>query len=289
MEEAGKTFQRLLKLTPYEDEKLYAQWLNAEITFTEGRISDALPYYFNIINSRFREKALFQIGKGYFLENKFREAMTNLDILFLEFPNSKYFEEGLFLKGEGWVALGNPDHALEVFDLLLHRKKGAPWQLLGSLEMGTLHLARNEEDLAEKVFRGIVERFSPQPLSDQALYQLGNISFRRKNVAEALHYYGLVLKGKAPGLLAEVYFRLGESFYQDGKYDKAFTSFENALRHLSENSLWFFLAQLEMGNLQRRWGSPEEARKSYQILLDRSNDPALMKAARELLSHVESR
>ena len=83
-----------------EDEKNFIQWLNAELIFSEGRVSDSLPYYFNILNSRFREKALYQIGRGYFFENKFREAITNLDILLLEFPSSEYAEEGLFVKAE---------------------------------------------------------------------------------------------------------------------------------------------------------------------------------------------
>jgi len=89
-------------------------------------VSDSLPYYFNIINTRFRERALFQIGRGYFYEKKFREAITNLDILSLEFPNSKYRDESLFIKGEGYVQLGNVDQALETFDLIARQTRIPP-------------------------------------------------------------------------------------------------------------------------------------------------------------------
>ncbi len=105
-DEANKVFQRLVKLNPYEEEKAFIQWLNAEVAFYEGRMPDALPYYFNIMNSRFRERALFQIGRGYFYEKQFREAITNLDMLSLEFPNSKYRDESLFVKGESYVSTG---------------------------------------------------------------------------------------------------------------------------------------------------------------------------------------
>ena len=49
-----------------EEEKSYIQWLVAQGLFAEGKVQDALPYYFSILNSTFREKALFQIGKGLF-------------------------------------------------------------------------------------------------------------------------------------------------------------------------------------------------------------------------------
>lgn len=66
MEEANRFFQRLIKLNHFEEEKIYVQWLTAEMLFWGGRISDSLPYSFNIINTRFREKALLQIGRILF-------------------------------------------------------------------------------------------------------------------------------------------------------------------------------------------------------------------------------
>jgi len=39
-------------------EKIFIQWLNAEMFYGEGEVSESLAYYFNILNTRFREKAL---------------------------------------------------------------------------------------------------------------------------------------------------------------------------------------------------------------------------------------
>ena len=82
---------------------------------------------------------------------------------------------------------------------------------------------------------------------------------------------------------------MGEIFYQQGKYEKALKSFETAVSHLKETSLWFFLTQMEIGNLQRRWGRLEEAKKSYRIILDHSEDEDIRKTARELLIRIESK
>ena len=139
-EGANRIFQRLQKSNHFDDEKTFIQWLNAEMFFTKGEIMDSLPYYFNLLNTKFREKALFQIGRGNFYENKFREAITNLDILLLEFPNSQYLEEGLLMKGECLVQLGNLDQAIETYRLILQQNKNNVWTLFALTQLGTIYV-----------------------------------------------------------------------------------------------------------------------------------------------------
>lgn len=283
-EGANKIFQRLQKLNHFEDEKIFIQWLNAEIFFSEGRISDSLPYFFNILNTRFREKALFQMGRGYFFENKFREATTNLDILSLEFPNSKYVEESLFIKGECLSQLGDIDRALEIYDHIIKQNRNSHWQLFALTQVGNIYFLGNENDKAEKTYKKVIDDFPNHPLTYNAAFQLGNLYFKKKDIVEAIYYFSMVLKGNILELFGEAFFGLGEVFYQQGKYEKAFTTFETAKQHLKENSSWFFLTQLEIGNLQRRWGKYEEAKRSYMVILDRSRDEEIRKAAKELLN-----
>ena len=288
LDEANRVLQRLLKLDHFDDEKFLSQWLTGELIFYGGKVSESLPYYFNIINTKFREKALFQIGKGYFLESQFREAITNLDILFLEFPNSKYSDEGLFIKGECLFRTRDWARALEAYDLIIERNASPFWLLLALVQSGGIRSSRNENSIAAGLFRKVMAEFPNHPLFYHAAFQLGNLHFRGKDIVEAIRYYSIVLKGNMMDLLGEASFRLGEIFYQQGNYDKAFTNFERALRSLKETSLWFFLAQLEIGNLQRRWGKYEEARKSYRMILDHSKDEEIKQAAKEMLIHIDT-
>jgi TolA-binding protein len=288
-EGANRIFQRLQKLDHFEDEKTFSQWLNAEMLYTQGEVLEAFPYYFNILNTPFREKALFQIGKGYFLENKYRESITNLDILLLEFPNSKYLEEGLFIKAECLVKSGDLDQALDTYNLVVRQNKKNVWYLFALTQTGSVYSFRGEHDKAENAFKKVLEDFPNHPLFYHAALQLGNLNFGKKSIVEAVHYYSIVLKGNILELFGQAYFSLGEIFYQEGKFEKALQNFETAMRYLEGTSPWFFLTHLEIGNLKRRGGEYEEAKKSYLIILDQSKDEEIKKAAKELLSRMESR
>jgi tetratricopeptide (TPR) repeat protein len=183
--------------------------------------------------------------------------------------------------------LGNLDHALETYNLIIKQNRNDLWELFALTQAGRIYYFLNKNDEAESAFRKVIDNFLNHPLFYNAAFQLGNLYFK-KNIIEAIHYYSLVLKGNILELFGEAYFRLGEIFYQQGKYEKAFTSFETAIRYFKENSLWFFLTQLEIGNLQRKWGEYDEAKRSYMIVLDQSKDEEIKKATKVLLNHIKS-
>ncbi len=226
--------------------------------------------------------------KGYFFENKYRESIPNLDILILEFPNSKYLEESLFLKGECLLSLGDLDQALEIYELLIHQNKTNSWRLFALTQMGVLFSLKSDYGKAEGPLKQILEDFPYHPLFYHAAFLLGNLNFNRHNIIDALHYYSIVLKGNILELLGETYFASGEIFFQQGKYEKALQSFETAIQYLKETSSLFFLSHMEIGNLKKRGGKPEEAKESYMTIIDRSKDEELKRAARELLNRIEA-
>jgi tetratricopeptide (TPR) repeat protein len=154
--------------------------------------------------------------------------------------------------------------------------------------MGSLHVFQNEYDRAEMVFNRVIEEFPNHPLFYYAALQLGNLNFNKKNIVEAAHYYSIVLRGNTLELFGETYFALGEIFYQQGKYERALNCFETAMQYLKETSSWFFLTHLEIGNLKKRGGKYEEAKKSYLTIIDQTKDEEMKKAAMELLNRMES-
>ena len=195
-EETHRIYQRLLKLPLAEDEKPFVQWLAAESLFAEGKMTDAFPYYFSVLNSHFRERALFQIGKGYFFENQFREGLINFDLLFLEFPNLKSLDEGLFIKGgDVCSVLAKPSGPWRLYGQLSIPPRTNPWQLMALTQIGVVSLSLEEYERAEDVFKRILEDFPNHPLFYHAAFHLGNLYGEKGDFPKASQFYALVLKG----------------------------------------------------------------------------------------------
>jgi tetratricopeptide (TPR) repeat protein len=285
-EETLRAAQRLLKLQAAEDEKSFIQWLMAQNLFAEGKVVDALPYYFGVLNSRFRERALLQIGKGYFLQSQFREALTNLELLVLEFPNLRPLGEVLFLKGECLLRLGETGRAVETYGQILGRSSKDAWSLLALTQLAGHFLSVGEEAKAETALKQVIDDPSPHPLFYHAAFQLGILSEKKNDLQAAARFFALALKAESPELLGPTYFRFGEILVQQDRLDKAFTSFNAALSYFPRDSAWFGITQLEIGNVQRRRGNYEEARRSYETAQTLARDGQIANAARESLKQL---
>jgi tetratricopeptide (TPR) repeat protein len=288
-EQSFQMFQRLLKLNTAEDEKFFIQWLVAQGLYAEGKVKDALPYYFSLLNSKLRERAMFQIGKGYFMEGQFREALTNLDILLLEFPNLKVLDEALFIKAECLLLLGETVQAMGTLQQIQSLPHKNPWRLMALTQTGLRSLNLGEKESAEAAFRRILEDRSNHPLFFHAAFQMGNLSAEKRDFPGASQSYSLVLKGPVTELIGPTYFRIGEILIQEGREEKAFNSFEEALKSLAGNSIWLGITHLEIGNLHRRWGRVKEAEKSYRTAYTLSKDGQIRNAAKECLERLEAR
>ncbi len=147
----------------------------------------------------------------------------------------------------------------------------------------------HQDERAEVAFKRILEDFPNHPLFYHAAFQLGILNEKKKDLQGASHFYGIVLKGNLPELIVPTYFRIGEILIKQEKEEKALASFKAALPYLSGGSPWFDITQLEIGNLQSRWGTMEEAQRAFQRVQDQSRDEEIKSAAKELLHRLVTR
>lgn len=287
-EEAAKTSHRILTLPAHAREKSLSQLLLGEVYFHENRYSEALPYYFNLINiPGYRENALFKMAKCYFFEGKFKEALTNLEILTLEYPDFKNVEEVLFIKGEASSRLEDFDQAIHSYQGIIKANKAGKWTAHALFSLGKIYIQRRDVEKVKAVFRRIIEEFPGSPLSPIAAFRLGTIYFNDGNLERALEAFTLALDADDKRVLAESYFRRGEIYFKQANYPEAMKNFKAIRGNFKDQKTWYELAQFEVANIYRQLGKITEAKAAYKTVLDESKDPELTGITQSMLDGLE--
>ena len=287
-EEAAEISHKILKLPAHEREKSLSQLILGEVYFHENRYSEALPYYFNLINiPEYRENALFKMAQCYFYEGKFKEALTNIEILTLEYPDFKNMQELLFIRGEASSKLEDFDLAIHSYQQIIKANKTGKWTAHALFNLGKMYILRRDLEKVKEVFQRIIEDFPNSPLSPLAAFRLGTIYFNEGNVDKALDAYTLALSTDEKRVLAESYFRRGEIYFKQTDYSKAMENFKAIEGNFKAQTPWYELAQFEMGNLQRQLGKTAEAKATYKKVLKDSKDPELKGIIQKMLDELE--
>jgi len=88
--------------------------------FTEARV-----HWLAVVNqfpqSRARAESLFQLGRGYFLENDFLKAVPWYERVGSEFPNSEEGEQGFYYVGHCYQFANQPDKAIARYEEYLQK------------------------------------------------------------------------------------------------------------------------------------------------------------------------
>ena len=287
-EEAAKISHKILKLPAHETEKSLSQLILGEVYFHENRYPEALPYYFNLINiPEYRENALFKMAKCYFYEGKFKEALTNIEILTLEYPDFKNMQELLFIRGEASSKLEDFDLAIRSYQQIIKANKTGKWTIHALFNLGKIYILRRDLEKVKEVFHRIIEDFPSSPLGPLAAFRLGTIYFNEGNEEKALDAYTLALNTKDKRVLAETYFRRGEIYFKQANYSKAMENFKAIEGNFKAQTPWYELAQFEVGNIQRQLGKITEAKATYKKVLKDSKDPELKAIIQKMLDEME--
>ncbi|MBW2058367.1 MAG: tetratricopeptide repeat protein [Deltaproteobacteria bacterium] len=278
---------RLLRLPTERREKTLPQLLLAEVHFHKGEYKEALPYFFNLLNvPAQRENALYKISRCYFYEGKYKDAITNFEILALEYPDTEHLEECLFLRGKAASLLGDTEKAIASFTAILDKKGNGSWRVGALYELAKIYYERKDVREAEKLFSTIVCTVPKTPTAVLASYYLGIISFKEKRYADALPYLEDALQSKNPAIRAECHYRMGEIYLQRRSYTLSRHHFQRIIDTLADQKGWLELAIFEMGRVHLALGDSEKATRAFQEVLNVSKDPDLRMASEQMLGYI---
>jgi len=287
-DEVTRVAHRLLKLPSDQVEKALPQLLLGQAHFQRAQYEEALPYFFSLLNTPSqRENALYKISRCYFYQGEYKDAITNVEILSLEYPDSDYLEECLYLRGEAAHHLGDTEKAAASFLEILRQEKDNPWAVAASYELGKIYYERKDLKKAKNFFFRITQTAPQTETAILASYYLGIIYTKENTSGEALRYLHAALDSENKAMEAECHYRIGEIYLERKAYFLSLHHFQTVVDTLADQTGWVELALFQIGNVRLTQGDTTEANRVFRKVLEESKDPDLREVTESILASLE--
>ncbi len=198
--------------------------------------SDARKHWLAFVrdfpNSEKREEALFQLGRGYFLEDKFAEAIKWYNQAHDEFPQSEEGEQGFYFVGHCYQSLNDANRAIARYEEFLKAYPDSDYFGYAHLNaIDTLRSAGRQEEALKWAARAQANVKEPF-IVVAALFNQAKIRLTQDNYSAALADFTALKSRNASvrGLTAttnapEVAYLRGYCLEKLGRFDEAINEY----------------------------------------------------------------
>ncbi|NQU17215.1 MAG: transglycosylase SLT domain-containing protein [Candidatus Saganbacteria bacterium] len=253
---AADVFSYLLKKHPGNRLEALAHYLLAESIKRQKKYKQAYNLYHHIdtyyplsayakksrINMRklekkykFREpkasaKALYEKGKKYWKNYRYKEAAAMFTKLMKQHPKSKYVNSALYMTGLAEYETKNYSSAINTLERNIkargsHRKNSYYY-------LGRAYGRRGKYEKAVNALQYFISLHPKSPLADNAYYYIGYYHEIEKDFDSAVTAYDNLLKKYPISPIADVsLWRLGRIYYRQGNHDYARRYFAQAFNY----------------------------------------------------------
>ncbi len=264
------TFVRVLPNDKLIPEALF---LLAEASYELNDSSQAISSYTKIINggkSAVIENALYGRAWIYYEKNDQHNAVSDLDRLLKNFPNTAFKSSAIQLKGKIFMASNQLDKAVQEF------RKGLA--VSGQNEDGEIMLMnlanaeaeRREYGKAIKLYDEFQEKFSQSKRMQRVVYEKGWILMQMGNASDAELIFS-TYKNKYPKgkYISDVEFALGEIAYDKKDYASAYKHYKGCGDQHKDKALY------KSGWCKYKLKKYKDAAVSFKSLVDQCPDSAV--------------
>jgi TolA-binding protein len=261
----------------------------------------------NVVWSKFREESLFTLGLIYFDIERYALCRKNHLMLIYQYPNSDYVGSSMYWIGESYAAEGKLDEAIDFLTQAIEDKSSNRFQDHSLYALASVYEKMKDYQNAVKYYDQLLTYHSKSPLALQAQVRIGVCYFYLKdyynsilelnnpilqdlpkeNLAEALyllansHYrieeysnaektYSEIIDGfPQSALYRNAQYGLAWSYFQQSKYNEAYTVFNNLSQGDDSTAIKSFIWK---GESKRYSGNTNEALIIFEDFLKRYPD-----------------
>jgi TolA-binding protein len=282
---AAAAFEDLARLRPDSPLAAEALYLAAEHYDQEGDFSRAATAYYAAAQkagmSELGEKAAHKLGFAYFNQKDYEKARQSFAYQRARFPQGELSGDGAFMEAECLFQQGKHAEAVAAYEAVKN-PRGPEFAALAALHAGQAlaQLKKWNESLAA-LDRGLAEQAQsvhrPEMTYERA-WALQNVG----RVDEALEVYAAVPGMTDREAAARACFMIGELQFERRQHAEAIKSFFKAAYGYGYPR-WQAASHYEAGRCFEVLGKPDQAKKSYQEVVEKHPMSEQAKLARERL------
>ena len=234
----------------------------------QGRNVDAEKAYRRVMVEFPRSEHRFQAGfkrAGLFLDaGNNEDALALLREVLARKPPAELAAACLYFSGEALDKLGREEEAVKPLEQLCAEHAGSEFHSYALLKLGSLY---EDEARALQMYESVLERPASDRVAAEALFQMAELHFRRKDYKQSADAYRKLLNGYASDPRAEeARLQAAWASHNAGLYAEALRNTEETLstRPAERAADWLYLK----ANCERQLLRNEEAVKTYAKLLE---------------------
>lgn len=171
-------------------------------------------------NDRYKEEAIYRLATLYLEDNNLNRCINLLNIIILDFPESKFFNDALSILADSYFSLNEWQSAESAFLLLLDFEQNQKYYK----RLATISWNLNKLDESKKYLEYYDVNYSEDK---DVLFMLGDLYSKEQDISDAILVYRRIeklftLNSKET---QENNYRLGTLFYIDNNFIEAYRYF----------------------------------------------------------------
>lgn len=225
-------------------------------------------------------RALFILAALDYRQNRFAEALAELQLIAGAFPKNQISDQAAYLSAWCYSRLGRHDEALAAFRSFIDSYPSSSWAADASFWLAEQDYNQGLYDQAETSWIKLARNYPQSSWAGQALFWAGRAAMRQNEFRRAKDYFALFIRSyPSSAKLPEARFYQGESLCELGEYAGAILIFDEIIQQFPNSDL-VLSALLRKGDSQFALGAEdprryEEALRTYQRIMPEPQEVTL--------------
>ena len=238
-------------------------------------------------NGKLVADAYYWIGKSSQNLGQGEEAIFNFDKVFNNFKNSELASASVLEMGLIYRSSKNYDAAISTYNRGINELKKSAKIPEFQYNKGMTLLEKNSFQEAYSVFEEVVMYSPGTVFGDKSKFELALIDIAGGRYATADEYLTSLSENRTDDLGAKSQYYLGQSLYDQGRYNEAITALVRVRTVYSRYEEWLMRSYLLLGDSYLKLNDKRNAAEMYRAVLAKYSGTPIGDEAQQKLRKVQ--